>query len=133
VTGRLPGRDLPQVTKVTLRPQGCGSGATQRLYAGFTVSDTTDTPDILSSFDGPEDATAPKSIETLVAEWKVELDGQQSVSATNVQDRLLDLWGQLPEGDTRAEIEQWLTETVQRHLYAVADIDARLQKVLATA
>jgi hypothetical protein len=121
------------VTKVTLRPEGCRGGAAQRLYAGVIVSETTDTPDILPSFDGAEDAAAPKAIETLVAEWKAELDGQQSVSATNVQDRLLDLWGQLPEGDTRAEIEQWLTETVQRHLYAVADIDARLQKVLATA
>jgi hypothetical protein len=97
------------------------------------VSETTDTPDILPSFDEGGDAMAPKAIETLVAEWKAELDGQQSVSATNVQDRLLDLWGQLPEGETRSEIEQWLTETVQRHLYAVADIDARLERVLATA
>jgi hypothetical protein len=101
------------------------------------VSETTDTQSPQPASDPTAetvpDAAQAKSIETLVAEWKSELDGQQSVSASNVQDRLLDLWGQLPEGETRSEIEQWLTETVQRHLYAVADIDARLQRVLATA
>jgi hypothetical protein len=109
----------------------------QTLYAGHTVSETTDTQSPQPASEIPAetvpDAEQAKSIETLVAEWKSELDGQQSVSASNVQDRLLDLWGQLPEGATRSEIEQWLTETVQRHLYAVADIDARLERVLAAA
>lgn len=80
-----------------------------------------------------DEASDANSIETMVAEWKAELEGQQSVSASNVQDRLLDMWGQLPEGSIRSEIERWLTETVQRQLYAVADIDARLQRVLADA
>jgi hypothetical protein len=101
------------------------------------VSETTDTqspqPTTAHPAEAVPDAEQPTTIETLVAEWKAELDGQQSVSASNVQDRLLDLWGQLPEGATRSEVEQWLTETVQRHLYAVSDIDARLQRVLATA
>ena len=48
------------------------------------------------------------------------------------QDGLLDLWGLLPEGDTRAEVERWLTETLERNLYVVADIDARLSTVLTT-
>lgn len=121
------------MTKITPHRPGWRIGTPGRLYAEVTVNETTDTPDIFPAFDEGDDATAPKAIETLVAEWKAELDGQQSVSATNVQDRLLDLWGQLPEGETRSEIEEWLTETVQRHLYAVADIDARLQRVLATA
>ena len=89
----------------------------------------TDTTTDLSGSDEASEA----NIETMVAEWKAELEGQQSVSASNVQDRLLDMWGQLPEGSVRSEIERWLTETVQRHLYAVADIDARLQRVLADA
>jgi hypothetical protein len=113
-----------------------GKGAA-RLYAGVIVSETTETHSPEPETHPPTEPTGPgdnvKPIETLVAEWKAELDGQQSVSASNVQDRLLDLWGQLPEGSVRSEIEQWLTETVQRHLYAVADIDARLQRVLATA
>lgn len=82
---------------------------------------------------GDEQADEAGNIEAMVAEWKAELEGQQSVSASNVQDRLLDMWGQLPEGSVRSEIEKWLTETVQRQLYAVADIDARLQRVLADA
>lgn len=72
-------------------------------------------------------------VQPIIAAWRSEFDGQGSVSAGDVQDRLLDLWGRLPEGDVRAEIERWLTETLARHLYAVADIDARLEKVLAEA
>jgi hypothetical protein len=47
-----------------------------------------------------------------------------------VQDCLLDLWGFLPEGETRTEVERWLTETLERQLYVVADVDARLASVL---
>lgn len=95
-----------------------------------TQTDGTTDQSIGDEADGASDTS---TIETMVAEWKAELEGQQSVSASNVQDRLLDMWGQLPEGSVRSEIEKWLTETVQRQLYAVADIDARLQRVLADA
>ncbi len=77
-------------------------------------------------------ATFP-NLEPIISAWRSELGGQGSVSATDVQDRLLDLWGQLPEGDVRSEIERWLTETLARHLYAAQDIDARLERVLASA
>jgi hypothetical protein len=75
----------------------------------------------------------PTSIDAVIAAWRTQLDGQASVSATDVQDHLLELWGRLPEGERRAEIEQWLTETLARQLYAVDDIDARLNRVLAGA
>lgn len=77
--------------------------------------------------------TSPISLEPIISAWRSELDGHGSVSATDVQDRLLDLWGRLPEGEVRAEVERWLTETLARHLYAVEDIDARLEQVLASA
>jgi hypothetical protein len=77
--------------------------------------------------------TAPISVEPIISAWRSELDGNGSVSAQDVQDRLLDLWGRLPEGEVRAEVERWLTETLARHLYAVEDIDARLEQVLASA
>jgi hypothetical protein len=70
------------------------------------------------------------AIEPLVAAWKAQLEGQVSVSASEVQDRLLDLWGALPDGEARTQVERWLTETLERHLYQVADIDARLATVL---
>ncbi|MCL2393144.1 MAG: hypothetical protein FWC87_00530 [Acidimicrobiaceae bacterium] len=109
-------------TEDTPSPQPAGQDPTQ--------TDGSTDQAIGDDADMAEDST---TIETMVAEWKAELEGQQSVSASNVQDRLLDMWGQLPEGSVRSEIEKWLTETVQRHLYTASDIDARLQRVLADA
>lgn len=78
-----------------------------------------------------ETTEAPNEpIDVLVSAWRAELDGQVSVSASTVQDHLLDLWGRLPEGDARQLVEGWLTETLERNLYQVADIDARLAGVL---
>ncbi len=61
-----------------------------------------------------------------VGTWRAELIGLTSVSAGEVQDRLLDLWAQLPDGDRRAAVEAWLTETLARHLYPVAELEERL-------
>jgi hypothetical protein len=72
----------------------------------------------------------PSETESLVAEFRRQLDGQISVSASVVQDHLLDLWGLLPEGEIRAEVERWLTETLERSLYQVSDVDARLASVI---
>lgn len=70
-------------------------------------------------------------LEDAVANWRNELGDQVSVPSSLVQDHLLDLWGLLPEGDTRSQVETWLSETLQRHLYEVADIERRLDTVLA--
>ena len=80
--------------------------------------------------DAPAAPSQPDRTEALVADFRRQLEGQASVAASLVQDRLLDLWGQLPEGDGRAEVERWLTETLERQLYDVADVDARLASVL---
>lgn len=69
--------------------------------------------------------------EAAVAAFRRQLEGQVSVPASVVQDGLLDLWGLLPEGDQRAVVERWLTETLERSLYAVTDVDSRLDTVLA--
>ena len=79
----------------------------------------------------PEDSDANGRIETAVAAFRRQLEGQVSVPASVVQDGLLDLWGILPEGDTRAVVERWLTETLERNLYSVTDVDSRLDAVLA--
>jgi hypothetical protein len=71
--------------------------------------------------------------EAVVAAFRRQLEGQVSVPASVVQDGLLDLWGALPEGATRAQVERWLTETLERNLYSVTDIDARLASVLPEA
>lgn len=67
----------------------------------------------------------------VIAALRRQLEGRISVSATVVQDRLLDLWGALPEGDGRVVVERWLTETLERNLYSVTDVDSRLDAVLA--
>jgi DNA-directed RNA polymerase specialized sigma24 family protein len=68
--------------------------------------------------------------EAALASFRRQLEGQVSVPASVVQDALLDLWGHLPEGEIRSEVERWLTETLERSLYSVGDVDARLANVL---
>ncbi|MGH9060376.1 MAG: hypothetical protein ACRDZY_12805 [Acidimicrobiales bacterium] len=80
----------------------------------------------------PNDELAAE-LEPVISAWRAEIDGQVSVSASDVQDRLLDLWRRLPEGEVRAGVERWLTETLERSLYAVSDVDARLDQVVADA
>jgi hypothetical protein len=82
--------------------------------------------------DAPEAPVELDQTDAAVAAFRRQLEGQISVPASVVQDGLLDLWGLLPEGDTRAEVERWLTETLERNLYVVADIDARLSTVLTS-
>jgi len=65
--------------------------------------------------------------------WLSELADQVSVPASQVQDRLLDLWGYLEEGPARVEVERWLTETLRRNLYSVSDINDRLGSLLPTS
>ncbi|MGA3219258.1 MAG: hypothetical protein ABSE77_09335 [Acidimicrobiales bacterium] len=73
--------------------------------------------------------SAPSAVEVAEA-WLAELVDQMAVSASDVQDHLLDLWGVLEEGPARSEIERWLTETLVRNLYSVSDINDRLETVL---
>ena len=70
------------------------------------------------------------SVEAAVEGWIAELGDGLSLSATAVQDRLLDLWGLLDDGDTRRAVEQWLTETLDRHLYVSDDLVSRLRSLV---
>ncbi|MGH9104882.1 MAG: hypothetical protein ACRDZX_03415 [Acidimicrobiales bacterium] len=79
--------------------------------------------------EAPADLDGPSAVE--VAEsWLAQLSDQMAVPASDVQDHLLDLWGALDEGPARAEVERWLTETLRRNLYAVSDINERLETLL---
>ena len=86
----------------------------------------TDAPEAPTTTTIDEDAQAEK-----IATFRRQLEGQVSVPAQVVQDCLLDLWGLLPEGDSRSVVERWLTETLERNLYAVEDVDARLATVIS--
>lgn len=103
------------------------------IYAVRTVTDAPETTSSEPAASEPSSygATADDdSVAATIEMWRADLANEGSVSATEVQDRLLDLWGRLPDGDARAGIERWLTETLERHLYQVADVDARLDAVL---
>ncbi len=70
------------------------------------------------------------SVEGAVEAWISELSDGLSLSAMSVQDRLLDLWGLLDDGEMRRTVERWLTETLDRHLYASDDLIARLRSLV---
>ncbi len=80
--------------------------------------------------DAPAAPSQVDPTEAALASFRRQLEGQVSVPASVVQDALLDLWGHLPEGEIRTEVERWLTETLERSLYSVGDVDARLAHVL---
>ncbi len=67
------------------------------------------------------------SVEAAVEGWVAELRDGLSLSSSAVQDRLFDIWGMLDEGEARREVERWLTETLDRHLYTSEDLIARLR------
>lgn len=70
------------------------------------------------------------SVEAAVEGWIAELGDGPSLSAMAVQDRLLDLWGLLDDGETRRAVEKWLTETLDRHLYMSDDLVSRLRSLV---
>lgn len=90
----------------------------------------TEAPEVSAT--NPESPAVSARIETAVAAFRRQLEGQVSVPSSVVQDGLLDLWGIMPEGDSRAVVERWLTETLERNLYSVTDVDSRLDAVLAS-
>ncbi len=92
--------------------------------AALNLSGVTETPPTIDELDQTD------RTEAAVASFRRQLEGQVSVPASVVQDGLLDLWGVLPDGATRAQVERWLTETLERNLYSVTDLDARLASVL---
>ncbi len=88
------------------------------------VTEATETPLTI------DELAQTERTEAAVAAFRRQLEGQVSVPASVVQDGLLELWGVLPDGATRAQVERWLTETLERNLYSVTDLDARLASVL---
>jgi hypothetical protein len=92
------------------------------------VTEATEAP---APIDALEEAASLEDADSVLAAFRSQLEGHVSVPASVVQDTLLDLWGVLPEGESRTEVERWLTETLERSLYAVSDVDARLSSVFS--
>jgi hypothetical protein len=71
--------------------------------------------------------TETATIEDTLRNWISELSDQVSVSASRVQDTLIDLWGLLGESEVRTGVERWLTETLDRNLYTTDEVVTRIQ------
>ena len=64
-----------------------------------------------------------------IDEWEAALDGQTVVSPQDVQHRLFELWGELNEFPVGRTVEQWLTLTVERELFGVAELHELLAEL----
>ncbi len=71
------------------------------------------------------------TVDAKIETWVAQLGDRVSVSASTVQDHLLDLWGLLSDGGARRMVEQWLTATLERELYTTEDVIERLAEVRA--
>jgi hypothetical protein len=58
--------------------------------------------------------TAKQQIE----DWRTQAVDTTVMSASTVQDRLFDLWGELRDLPSVTQVEQWLSLTVERELFS---------------
>ena len=64
----------------------------------------------------------------LIQEWRDEAD-DTVMSASRVQDRLFDLYGEVREGPAASVVEHWLLLTRQRQMFTRAELDEFLDEV----
>ena len=71
-----------------------------------------------------------------IGTWRQRLADQTVVSASEVQTRLFDLYGELEPFPQLEKIKPWLSLTIQRELFSAAELEAfltELQDELGTA
>ncbi|MEO7836225.1 MAG: hypothetical protein ABIS21_01125 [Acidimicrobiales bacterium] len=62
------------------------------------------------------------TIERIIQEWRETASNEAYFSASRVQGRLFDLYGEVADGEAKRVIEMWLTLTIQRDLFSSAEI-----------
>jgi hypothetical protein len=67
----------------------------------------------------------------VIDSWRSRLSGQETFSASEVQDRLFDLYGELAGGPLVELIKPWLTLTRQRELFGARELEELLDEVVA--
>ena len=63
--------------------------------------------------------------------WRQRLSDQTLVSASEVQNRLFDLYGDLEPLPQLDKLKPWISLTVQRELFTAAELDAFLDELAA--
>lgn len=66
---------------------------------------------------------------TLIEEWRTEASEQVVFSASRVQDRLFELWGEVRDLSPAKDVEAWLTLTLSRELFSGEEIVEFLDEV----
>ncbi len=61
--------------------------------------------------------------------WKRRLSDQTIVSASEVQDRLFDLYGDLEPFPQLEKLKPWLSLTIHRELFTAEELDAFLNEL----
>ena len=58
----------------------------------------------------------------LIEEFRTHAAGQTVISASAVQDRLFDLWGELRDSPQATLVETWLSLTLDRELFSGVEL-----------
>ena len=69
--------------------------------------------------------------EQLIEEWREATADQVFFSASRVQDRLFDLYGEVRDLPAGRTVEAWLTLTIQRELFSGAELLGLLDELEA--
>ncbi len=65
----------------------------------------------------------------LIDDWRQATAGDVFVSASRVQDRLFDLYGEVRDMPAGRVVETWLTLTIQRDLFSSAELLGLLDEI----
>lgn len=68
--------------------------------------------------------------QNLIEDWRSEASDQVVFSASRVQERLFELWGEVRDLPPAKDVETWLTLTLSRELFSGEEIVEFLDEVL---
>lgn len=58
------------------------------------------------------------TLDDMMTDWRLAAADEAYFSASRVQSRLFDVYGELPSGPARQLVEMWLTLTIERDLFS---------------
>jgi len=65
----------------------------------------------------------------MIEEWRMQAANETVFSASAVQDRLFDLWGEVRDTPSATLVETWLSLTLERQLFSGAELVEFLDEV----
>lgn len=63
-----------------------------------------------------------ETIQRIIQDWRDTASGEAYFSASRVQSRLFDLYGEVVDEGAKRVLEMWLTLTVQRDLFSSTEV-----------